>query len=87
LRQAHDTLGPADGSVEDAHRPFCPTAPGMVKFFLLDDVMPISIKRPDKDSRLSQSVEVAGLRPAPPPHSRASYTALQTGFGVLGAWA
>ena len=46
--------------------------------------MPIRIERHDKNARLSQPVYVAGLRPTPPPHSRASYAALQTGFGVLG---
>ena len=46
--------------------------------------MSIRIKRQDKNVRLPQPVDVAGLRPAPPPHSRAFYTALQTGFGVSG---
>jgi len=46
--------------------------------------MPICIRRHDKNARLWQPVDVAGLRPALPAHSRASYTALQTGFGVLG---
>jgi uncharacterized protein YecE (DUF72 family) len=41
------------------------------------------IKRHDKNARLSQLVDVAGLWAAPPPHSQASYALLQTGLRVL----
>jgi hypothetical protein len=46
--------------------------------------MPIRIRRHDRNARLLQPVYDAGFRPAPPPNSRVSCTALQTGFGVLG---
>ena len=46
--------------------------------------MSIRIKRHDKNVRLPQPVDVAGLGPAPPPQSWASVAALQTGFRVSG---
>jgi hypothetical protein len=55
--------------------------------FVMEVLMPIRTKRHDKNAHLSQPVYVAGIRPAPPAHSRASYAALQTGLGVLGGWA
>lgn len=51
---------------------------------VMELLMPRRIRSYDRNRHLTQQADVARARRESPPHSRASYAALQTGFGMLG---